>query len=89
MTGGDKLFWKVVENHVNAIHEVNEEKRLYSQTGKIWWVELKKHSLGYGKWLHDNCLVTRDGFRGSKPETWNIEMTNEEAYEMYLGSLKK
>ena len=46
------------------------------------------NALAYGAWLRDNCLVTRDGFRGSRIENWNIEMTNEEAYEMYLESLK-
>lgn len=42
--------------------------------------------LGYGKWIMDNCIVSRNGFR--LEPSLKEEISNERAYELYLESLK-
>jgi hypothetical protein len=66
--------------------QVFDAKRIDIRTNELRMI--KDGSLAYGNWLRENCIVTRDGFRGSRVENWDIEMTNEEAYEIYLEGLK-
>jgi hypothetical protein len=55
---------------------------------KGWLIDSqKKEALRFAIWLRENCIVTRDGWRSSR-NNFQDEITNEQAYEMYLESLK-
>lgn len=47
----------------------------------------KDPALAYGQWIIKNCIVARDGFRMGT-SNWSKVISNEDAYEMYLESLK-
>jgi hypothetical protein len=47
----------------------------------------KSNALGYGKWLIENCIIAREGFRIGT-SNWSEVISNERAYELYLESLK-
>ena len=49
---------------------------------------LKYHALDYGAWIQNNCITTQKGFRCLLVDNWKTEISNEEAYELYLESLK-
>lgn len=48
---------------------------------------MKHKCLSYGTWIIQNCIVARDGFRIGT-SNWSKVISNEDAYEMYLESLK-
>jgi hypothetical protein len=61
---------------------------IYQPVGKGVMIIAKNECLQYGTWLRENCIITRNGFRSSKVDGWREEISNEEAYELYLESLR-
>jgi hypothetical protein len=45
------------------------------------------NAMAYGKWLIENCIIAREGFRIGT-SNWSEVISNERAYELYLESLK-
>jgi hypothetical protein len=58
------------------------------ESDSLDWSGQRRRALDYGTWIQKNCITTHEGFRCSLVDNWRTEISNEEAYELYLESLK-
>jgi hypothetical protein len=63
-------------------------KKTHPEKRKVGIADI--HVRRYGTWIIEHCMITKNGFRSFKvPYEWEGEISNNEAYELYLKSLKK